>query len=430
MLPYQENLGRGLILRTVRDERDIDRYAAFNTAVVNEVQGMTCARLLRHHPEIAYDDFLLVEDECTGKVVSTIGLIPWHCRYEGIELDVAMLEMVATHPEYRHQRLVRAQIKRFHEIVKERHFDLSIIEGIPFYYRQYGYAYAIDHWAYDSLQCWRIPDRQDGQENPFRLRRATLDDVEALTRHYRDSMAGLGLCALRAPGYWRFLLQRAQFPVQLVEDRAGHSVGYVAVSPLPNKRGAKVLESGITNHAVGMAVLRQLKLEEGGEIQLGWPQTSTLVQIGRSLGSVSLPTYQWLLRISDIAGFLAKIGPVLESRLASSDCAGLTADLCINLFREAFVLSFEAGKLLGVESAGFVDSSMGADGGDLCIPPEAFVRLILGYRGLNELRDAWPDIVVKAESCRFLDVLFPRMTSHFCMPYLYCGPTASPSPSQ
>ena len=30
----------------------------------------------------------------------------------------------------------------------------------------------------------------------------------------------------------------------------------------------------------------------------------------------------------------------------------------------------------------------------LCIPPEAFVRLALGYRGLEELRDAWPDIVV------------------------------------
>jgi len=423
MPPYQENLGRGLILRAVRDERDIDRYAAFNTAVVDEVQGMTCDLLMRRHPKTGHSDFLFVEDERTGEVASTTCLIPWRCRYEDIELDVAMLEMVATHPEYRHRGLVRAQIRRFHEVVRERGFDLSLIEGIPYYYRQYGYAYAIDHRAFDSLPTQRILDRRDAQESPHRLRQATVGDVPALTRLYRDSMGRLGLCALRDASHWRFLLEWAQFPVRLVEDRSnGHPLGYICTKPLANEQGTKVIESAIVNHDVGIEVLRRLKAEAGCEIRLGWPQTSTLVQIGRSLGSVPLlPTYQWLLRVTDAARFLSKIGPVLERRLDDADCAGLTADLCLNLFRQAFVLRFEAGKLLGVESAGFVDSSMGADGGDLCIPPEAFVRLILGYRDLSELRDAWPDIVVKAESRRFLEVLFPRMTSYFCMPYLYRG---------
>ncbi len=85
-------------------------------------------------------------------------------------------------------------------------------------------------------------------------------------------------------------------------------------------------------------------------------------------------------------------------------------------------MRFAAGALIDVDAIGFVDSSMGADGGDLCIPPDAFVRLALGYRGLAALWDAWPDIVVREESRRLLDILFPELTSYLCTPYFYLGP--------
>ena len=108
-----------------------------------------------------------------------------------------------------------------------------------------------------------------------------------------------------------------------------------------------------------------------------------------------------------------KLAPLFERRLAASGCAGLTESLLINLYREAVRLRFEKGKLSAVERAGFVDASMGADGGDLCIPPDAFVRLVLGYRALDRLADAWPDIVIRPGSRHVLDALFPAVT--------YCG---------
>src|SRR5262245_49805561 len=186
-----ENLGDGLILRSVRDERDIERYVVLHTAVVSEAEGITCANLMRYHPEISYRDFLIVEDQQTGELASTICLIPWRCRYEDVILEVAMLEMVVTHSQYRHRGLVRAQINRFHQIVNERGFDLTIIEGIPYYYRQYGYAYACDHWRHDSLPAWHIPDQPTGYPQPYRLRRATVDDAPLLTKLYQESMAPL-----------------------------------------------------------------------------------------------------------------------------------------------------------------------------------------------------------------------------------------------
>ena len=185
MAGYEERLASDLVLRTVRDERDIERFAAFNTAINDATQGKTCANLLRHHPQITYDDFFFVEDDRTAEIVSTICLIPWNCMVEEVQLDVAMLEMVATHPAYRQRGLVRTQIQRFHQVIAERKFDLSIIEGIPYYYRQYGYAYATDHRRSDALPAWQIPDEATAQSTAYQFRPATVDDGPALTALYQ-----------------------------------------------------------------------------------------------------------------------------------------------------------------------------------------------------------------------------------------------------
>lgn len=71
---------------------------------------------------------------------------------------------------------------------------------------------------------------------------------------------------------------------------------------------------------------------------------------------------------------------------------------------------------------------MGADGGHLCIPPEAFLRLLFGYRALDELFDAWPDILVKPEARSLLNTLFPRLQPFLYTAYQYLGvqvPTGS-----
>ncbi len=417
------DLGHGLVMRSVRDERDVEPYVALHTEIVSGGEGRTCRELLTCHPGMGHDDFTIVEDRATGRTIATICLIPWECRFEGIALRAAMLEMVVTHPDYRRRGLVRAMIERFHRVTAARGFDLCLIEGIPYYYRQFGYAYAVDHRSYDTLAASAIPPgtREARQRHTFRP--ASAADAPVLTKLYQDAMNPVMFHVERDAAYWRYLLERACFPVQLVIDQnTGQAVGYVVVPPTNGGGALTVIESAVTGHEAGMAVLRRLRAATDGVLNLAWPQSGDLIQAARSLGSQPRPTYQWLFRIPDSAAFLTRIGPALERRLAASDCAGLTGAITINLFREAFRLRFVEGKLLAVEAIGFVDSSMGADGGDLCIPPDAFVRLALGYRGLAALWDAWPDIVVRAERRHLLDILFPELTSYLCTPYFYLGP--------
>jgi hypothetical protein len=146
-----------------------------------------------------------------------------------------------------------------------------------------------------------------------------------------------------------------------------------------------------------------------------------LVEVGRCLGSYQSGCYQWLLRVSDLSKFLKKLSPIFSKRLVASEFANITQTLILNLYKESYVLHFKKGCLVSVERNGFIDSSMGQDGGDLCIPRDAFIRLLFGYRSLDELFDAWPDILIKDEVRKIIMTLFPSMKSFLCTPYGYWG---------
>lgn len=408
-------LGGGLTLRSVATPEDAAHFAAFNTAINDATQGATCAALYARFPGMTGVDFLLVEETATGEVVSTSCLIPWQVRLGGCTLEVAMLEMVATHPDYRRRGLVRRQIEHFHAVTAARGFDLCMIEGIGYFYRQFGYAYAGDHWGDDLLAASQVPAQVDGPS--LHLRPATADDIPLLMRLAAATTDRLEVATVREAAGWRYLLDGAAYPVTLLNDATTQTpLGYVAGW----KRDGlyRIIEHGMPAASTALALLAHLRRTQPGDMVLGWPVQSTLLDVARTLGSKPAWGDQWLWRWVDLPALLRKLAPVLAERLAASPYAGLRADLILNLFTTAYGLRFEDGKLVAVDALGFVDASMGADGGDLCIPPEAFMRLLLGYRPLDALFDAWPDIAVRKARRGLWDVLWPRLDGYVWMPYV------------
>jgi hypothetical protein len=113
---------------------------------------------------------------------------------------------------------------------------------------------------------------------------------------------------------------------------------------------------------------------------------------------------------------------VLERRLLHSHVRGLSTDFVLNLFAEAWVLRFRDGKLEEVAPAGFLDTSMGGEGGTLNIPPDAWVRLLFGDRDIDVLYESWPDILVKPGDKNLVRTLFPRMEAYLYPAHHYYGP--------
>jgi len=411
----RRELGDGLVLKTAASEADIERVAAFDGKVFGEESvGELCRRLFLYHPNTEYSDLIFVEDEKTGEVVSSLCLIPWQWRYEDITLKVGEMGIVGTLEPYRRRGLIRAQADYFKELLVERGFDLSNIQGIPYFYRQFGYEYSIPLNRGCHVELHQVPDLGKDETSCFSCRPETAADLPILKRLYDEASQDLAIHARRDDAIWQYLFEHAPatytaYEGWTVEDANGRIAGYFYIQKHPFGEALTVWEASRLDYDAALAVLRHLKklaIERSKpNIFLSLPANCALMQVARYHGAHDSGTYAWQIHIPDMARFLRTIGPVLEHRLAISPFAGLTEKVRISFYREAVQLHFTNGELTQVESLGFAE-------GAIHIPPRAAVPLVLGYRSREELRESWPDLNAPPKEAYLLDVLFPKMASH------------------
>jgi GNAT superfamily N-acetyltransferase len=418
LMSIVERIDDRLVLRSIRDERDIVKFVEFLTSKLNIVEGMTANCLMRFHPKASNDNFLIVEDDSTGQVVSTSCIIPWEMKFDEVLLSCVQVELILTDPQYRNRGLVRRQMQTLYSFAEQRSYDLVFMWGIPYYYRQFNYSYCIDGLVSYSLPSWRVVDGEEDAD--YALREAGTDDIPLLVELYDCLASTLDICLTRGSEHWDYLLNSAKFHVFIIEKGSPHeAVGYII--QITNGKMVHILENSILEYRAGLAVLRLLK-KSYNEIRVNWPKTTVLAQLAESIGGVLDKDTQWLFRIPSLTALMEKLSPVFNRRLQSSTYRKMSVDFVLNLFRQGYKLRIREGKLDGVEEIGFVDTLMGSEGGDLNIPQDAFVRLLLGQNGVDELYEFWPDLFFKAESRALINVLFPRKDAYLYTAYHYYGP--------
>lgn len=135
------DLGHGLIMRRAT-AADAEGLADFNklihrdpgvTAPDEEVAAWTRDLLAGGHPTCGPNDFTIVAEQATGRIVSSMNLISQTWSYAGIPFGVGRPELVGTAPEYRNRGLVRAQFEVIHRWSAARGELVQGITGIPYY---------------------------------------------------------------------------------------------------------------------------------------------------------------------------------------------------------------------------------------------------------------------------------------------------------
>lgn len=410
--PYYQDLGDGLALKSLSGLEDAERVAAFQDQIHGPGVGDMARALMVHHPHTRPEQWLYVEDEKLGAVVSALCLIPWRIRYEEVTLTGGEMALVATAETHRRRGLVRAQVARHAELLRQGGFDLSHIQGIPYFYRQFGYEYAL------PLEGgWHIEPRQieDGaRESPYTWRQAKPDDVATLVRLYDAAAERLAIHTARDEAEWQYLLGLCMGTEMAAEtwlaiDAQGEAAGYLRIPRHGFGEGLIVNEASLLGAGAAQAALRQLKRLSGEHnksyIRLSLPADHALLQAARCSEAQDQGHYAWQIKIVDVARLLSKLAPVLERRIAGSPFAGLTRNVGLNLYREAFEMRFEAGRLKEVASLGF------SDRGGIRMPPLLLAPLLLGYRSREELAEAHHDVSVRGDLQWLVDVLFPKMRS-------------------
>lgn len=433
------DLGDGLLLRRA-EQADAEALVAFNTTVHgSEDTGEPDKRvgawvrdlMEKPHPTFSPEDFTVVEEKKSGKIVSSLNLISQTWTFGGIPFGVGRPELVGTLPEYRNRGLVRAQFDVIHSWSQERGEKLQAITGIPYYYRLFGYEMGLALGGGRAGFTPHIPKIKEGEQEPYVVRPASLEDVGFIDRLYRANTRRYLVSCQWDEELWRYEItgksrdNANRLVLGIVATPNGETVGLVGHPPY--KWGSMLaatfyeLKDGISWSAVTPTIIRYLKAaaadltsERGDEpfeafgFWLGSDHPVYKVLQDR-LPRERKP-YAWYIRVADLPSFILHITPALEDRLARSPVAGHSGELKITFYTNGLRLVFEKGRLAQVEAWRPMPQG---HSGVAAFPNLTFLQLLFGYRSLEELKYAFADCwTSNDEASALLNALFPKQLSN------------------
>ena len=431
------DLGNGLILRR-SSSMDADALADFCARIHSDagydqpdlyIAAWVRGLLTIPHPTFSPDDFTVVEETSSGRIVSTLNLISQTWSYEGIKFGVGRPELVGTLPEFRNRGLIRLQFDEVHKWSEQRGEMVQAITGIPFYYRQFGYEMAIDLDGRRYGHEAHMPKLKEGEAEPYRVRPAWETDLAFIAKTYDEIRKRNMIVCERTPELFRHELdwqgKDHVFSLMFViEDQTGDLVGYLKhLSFLSNGSISAYfyeLKSDVPWLDVTPSVVRYLwQTGQAYAKRYGKTHTSFSFALGEQHPAYDaikdrLPdvrgSYAWYMRVPDLPGFLNHIKPVLEKRLAESIATGYSREIKISFYRTGLRLVIEHGQIKIIESW---KPTPKTDDGDIAFPNLTFLQMVFGHRTYEELHYAFPDCWCESNDARVvLNAMFPKKSSN------------------
>jgi hypothetical protein len=315
---------------------------------------------------------------------------------------------------------------------------MQVITGIPWFYRQFGYEFAIERGGGPLMHVDALlpPEPAPG----WRVRPAGPDDVPFLVTASAGAAARSLVSVPRDAALWRYELEgkrrgsAARREIRILE-RDSQPVGYIvhAISLYGPNLTVMAFEvvAGVSWREAWVASLHDLK--KTGEAMAAASPGAQFRVLSFWFLAFDHPLYRvfqfkerdegyaWYVRVPDLPGFLRTVTPALERRLAASPCAGHSGTLTLGFFRNGVRLTFERGALKTVEAWEPAITVQGLELGRASIDPRrplamfpdlTFLQLLFGFRSLEALEAAFPDCVVRTQEARaLLLALFPRSPS-------------------
>lgn len=415
--PLRCDLGDGLVMRTIRSAEDVERLAEMHRQAFEEDDLYTIVMdLLTRNPRLRWKDVLVVEDSGTGEFVSSISLVPAVWSYDGILLRVGELGVVGTRQEYRRRGLIRAQTVEFERKLQEGGYDLGVIRGIPYFYRQFGYEYAIPLGGECRLSLDQIPNLGEGEEETATIRPMEEGEIAQAVAWHNAATERLCLRAVYDEVSWRYPETLSEGnPMRLrnyIVEREGQAVGYLRLgNPSEEEKDmlpcSEMSDLGYSDILAALRFLKQQATKRGcKQIALHLHSSAPARVVARYLGGHERKPYAWQIRIPNRVRFLRRIAPALERRLAGSMLAGLTQVVPLNFHEDTIALTFRQGRLEDVASLGKTDER------GIRLPPDLAVRLLLCYQSQEEIWSFRPDLSVRTPFQPLMDILFPKRESY------------------
>jgi len=427
----RKELRDGLILRTLDEghSTDRERLPTFYKETFEEADepndfDIWTQELIRH-PQTSLEDFFFVVDPAADdKIVSAVLLIPQTWRYEEIEIPFGRIELVATDKAYRRRGLVRELMKAAHERSESLGHVMQGITGIEYYYRQFGYAFAVDLGAKYAMSLNEVPNLKEDEQPTFTLRPVTVEDIPALVAFDEGHCQKALLSVVWSEEMWRFTLtdrHEKSSRYLMIIDTDGKSVGYIGMNYVKAEHNNLICRRWIVGEdssylAVFDDVVRAIKAygAESSEnlmtLSFDNSMADELLSVIRSTrsGIIRPYTYAWYMRVPDRARFLQHIKPILERRLVNSAAHRYSGEIILGFYDfTTLKIQFEDGKLVSIENGEQTDDVkvQGA------FPYHTWLHLVLGHHDYRELQAVLPDVELRRDVAVVFEALFPKKRS-------------------
>ena len=363
-------------------------------------------RALVAHPDVGPGCFTVAAEG--DRVVSSLCLLPAWLRVASVDLPVGQPEFVATAASHEHRGLVRAQMGVVHRWSEERGDLVQVITGIPYFYRRFGYEYAI---PFPRLRLV-TPGVAMSMPEGWSVRRAGPDEVPAIARLHARAQAGVPLAATRNEEWWRWWLGvEGPAPTHVAEkDGIVHGVADIGEGP------PGVYDAATTVRAVAYDALDALHAFLAEAAARGKPVA--VEERGRQTGPAEAISqrhpghYALYVRVADPAALLDRLRTVLSDRLAASPRAGTSGRLLLSTYSSSIIINYERGEVVAVETGPPQQDPVGQGGAG--VPPDLIATLVFGRYGATALAARHDDVRL-GRVADLMETLFPHLDADLAL---------------
>ena len=381
------------------------------------------------HPLCQSSDVAVVCHD--DSIVAAAALMRQPFSYGGIPIPVGRPELVCSHQSVRQRGYVRTIMGALHDASDARGDVMQVITGIPHYYHQFGYTWAIDYNGFCRLEASDLPPITDIMPR-ISLRLFDQSEYERFNTLYTNDIAARGL-AISTP-----------YPEELFHHSLGASVstegfraygiytddescvgfclltlriwdGSVSVMAIGYEGPASHYTHGVpvlhAIHVIAQTMPKPVAIHpEYHAIDILLDGNHPIARVFSTLNITYtiIKPYTWYVRISDMPKWILHVRQVLEDRIAMSPLRGYTGSVEISFYHTGMVMRWLDGKLTEVthKTAAVYDDSPHAG-----YPYHAFCQQVCGWRSLAELRAWYPDVWATPATTVLLDILFPKSAS-------------------
>ncbi len=425
------NLPDGFEFGVVETDEEVEELIAFNAHIHEDTSAEVLERWLEHLPGFSPEMNYYIRDSSTGKIVSSVNAIPSIWNYDGVHLRNLELGYVGTEPEYRKKGLIRVLYTYFERELQNGEYDISTIQGIPYFYRHaFGYDFIIPLNRGVTLHNAQLPQLKEEDSPDFMsitVREANEQDMDAIETLYQELLQRFLVTGHRSKELWRTqenIKMEIGTPYRtMILEKDGIIDGYFKIvfrkydSLFPYGDCAEILESSIRSID---SVMRALYYAKEATIEKNCHYFAThsalesnLCKIVLNYGGRMWSGWKYMVRIPNVVRFLRTIQPVLEERIKGTMFEGLSRDIFLNTYRNCYHLEFVNGKIKSIKDIGMQDIY---EKTEIRIPSKGLVRLILGANTIDELNKMDIDFIVRGWYRNLLEVLFPKKES-YVFPY-------------